>query len=117
MTSTQKQYYQKMLGKDRLMPIIFNNHLLGFITFYIGNINDENKFVRYNMWDVLDDNEDGNICFIDQAWGDKSYRNHRLQFRVWKNFKYYLKNNFINVSIIKWNRWKNYKIYTFIKKI
>ena len=106
-----------MLNKNRLLPFFHNNKLFGFVSFYIGNENDNNKFIRENMWSILEDNANGSICWIDQLWGTQNHNYSKYSFEIWKMLKDFLKLNFPSVSIIHWNRWKNNKRYTFIKKI
>ena len=107
MNQYQRQYYYKMLEKNRLFPIATkeSNNLGGFITFYIGN--DENKYVRDNPWSVLEDEpEGGKICFVDQLITNKDKTNAQLSFKVWKEFKNYIKQRFHQVEQIRWNRQK-----------
>ena len=87
-------YYKEMLHKGRLIPFFKNGRLVCFISFFIGDSKDENKFVRDNMWDVLEDNPDGDTCFIDQLFTDKVYENKKLSYGIWKRFKFYIQCNF-----------------------
>ena len=98
-----KKYYQEMLKKDRLMPIIIGDRLMAFITFYITN--DESKYTEADPWDVLDDNLSGNIFYIAQLLTDKKFENRKIFFNNWSAFKKNIKNNFPLVKIICWRRW------------
>lgn len=105
-----KTYYDKMLKKNRLMPIIINNKFKGFLTFYIGNESDEIKYIRDDMWSVLEDDENGSVCFIDQLCTTKQSDNPKFSYIVWHKFKKLIYSNFPNVEYIRWNHWKNGKV-------
>ena len=100
-----KTYYNTMLEKGRLMPFIAGDRLGAFITFYICNKGEENKYLRDNMWSVEEDNPNGNCCYIDQFWSDNNLANPKMSYRAWKGFKRYIKNTFRNVECIVWKRW------------
>jgi len=99
-----KTYYNKMLKKGRLMPFTTGNRLWGFITFFICNDGEEDKYLRNNMWSVEEDNPDGNCCYIDQLITNKEPDNPKVSYMAWKGFKDYIKQNFPNARKIKWNR-------------
>lgn len=98
-------YYQEMLRRGRLLPFHTRNRMIGFISFFIGEETDKNKFVRDDMWQVLDDNSEGQVCFIDQAISDKCKDNVKFSFNMWHQFKKYIKETFHNVKYIHWQRW------------
>ena len=106
MISLNKPYYQEMLKKARLMPFIVDDRLAAFITFYIGYEYEENKYVRDNPWELLNDDEEGNTCWIDQLITDNNSVNPRLSYRAWREFKAFIKRTYPKVKIIKWKRWK-----------
>ena len=95
-----------MLKKGRLIPFFTKDmRLICFISFFIGNSDEEDKFVRDNMWDVLKDNSNGEVCFIDQLFTDKVYENRKLSYGIWKRFKDFIQYNFPSVKLIRWNRY------------
>ncbi len=112
-----KTYYEKMLNKNRLMPIIIKNRLAGFITFYVGREGDGDKYIRDDMWKVLDDDKDGSVCFIDQLWSDKDFNNRKFSYITWHKFKKFIYYHFLNVEYIRWNRWKNGEVKVYKKYI
>lgn len=95
-----------MLAKARLMPFFKGDRLVCFITFYICNEGEENKYLRDNMWSVEEDNPKGNLCWIDQLWTDKNKDNPKLSYEIWHRFKNYIKQNFPKVKKITWRRYK-----------
>ena len=107
-TFMNKDYYKEMLEKNRLIPYFHDGKLKAIITFYITN--DDERFIKADPWDVLDDNEDGFICYIAQYITDKD--THKLSFKIWNNFKKHIKNNF-NCEIIRWARFKDGETKTF----
>lgn len=113
MTATQKRYYYEMLNRQRMFIYKKDGRTVCLITFYIGDAIDERKFVRYNMWKVMEDNYDGRVLFIDHLLTDKNPDNPALSYRIWRDFKRYIKRNFKNVSVIRWNRWKNDSVKTY----
>ena len=109
-TLVNNPYYMEMLKRNRLIPFFVRDKKTGedklfcIITFYIGNKVDEDKFVRDDMWSVLPDDINGNICFIDQWLKDQNYKNFH-SYEIWYRFKEHIKNNFPLVKTIRWNRW------------
>lgn len=95
-----------MLERDRLIPFITDKRLIGFMTFYICFDGDENKYIRDDPWIVLEDNESGDVCYIDQLITDKHKDNAKMSYLIWHNFKKYIKEKFPNVKKIKWSRYK-----------
>jgi len=110
-----RNYYKKMLEKNRLIPFYHDGKLKAIITFYITN--DDERFIKADPWEVLDDEEDGFICYVAQYIVDKKFKSYKYSFQILRDFKDYLKNNFCNVKKMRWNRWKNNKIYTFCLNI
>ena len=99
-----------MLKKGRLIPFIVGDKLIGFVSFYITN--DVNKYLRDDPWTVLDDEpETGKVCYVDQCWTNKGA--HKYSFEIWKRLKQFIKINYPLVKKIRWNRWKNNKVYKF----
>jgi hypothetical protein len=116
MENSKKQYYYEMAKRDRLIPLTVNNKLGGFLTFYIGN-GDVSKYVRDDMWSVLDDEpKTGTVCYIDHLIGkDRRLSPHAV--RIWHNIKKYIGFKYPQVQIIRWNRFKNNKHFTYIINI
>jgi len=95
-----------MAQRNRLIPILINDRLSGFITFYIGNGNPD-KYVRDDMWSVVDDEPEGNICYIDHLITDKSLPNrNKYAISVFRYFTKCIKNRFPKVNKLRWNRVK-----------
>jgi hypothetical protein len=103
MITERKQYYQEMIKKDRLMPIIINGKLAAFITFYITN--NENEYDDIDSWAVLDNNENGHIVCIRQMITDRNPYNHNFAFHTFRSFRQYIKNKFPSVNLIIWRRY------------
>lgn len=115
MTETDKLYYKEMLAKGRLIPFIKNNELIGFVSFFITN-NPEKYINRNNSWSVEeDDPETGTVFLIDQVWSNR--RTHSDSLGVWKKLVNFVKLNYPQVEKIRWNRWKNDRLYIFNKEI
>lgn len=112
-----KQYYDEMLKKGRLIPFFKGDKLICFITFYLGTENDTDKFIRDNMWSIEEDNIEGDVCFIDQLLTSKAKENPRLSYEIWARFKKYIKINFPKVKNIQWNRYSNGFVKTYRKTI
>lgn len=100
-----KEYYNAMMAKGRLMPFFIKNKMHGFVTFYIGSEHDESKFVRNNMWDVLEDNPYGSVAYIDQLWTNDDDINKKFFRKGWIAFRRFIKDTFPRVKLIRWNRW------------
>ena len=99
-----KTYYHIMLDRNRLIPFIRNGRMVCFITYYLGFANEEDKFIRDNMWEVVDDNEKGNVLFIDHLITDKLKENAKLSYGIWKDFKTFVKTTYPLIKYIRWNR-------------
>ena len=104
-----------MLRKNRLIPFIRNGELICFISFYITN-NPEKYIQRDNAWSVEEDEpEKGTIAVIDQLWSNREA--HKYSFQIWNNLIDFIKNTYPLVKKIRWNRWKNNRIYIFNKEL
>ena len=99
-----KTYYHTMLEKGRLVPFPIGNRLVCWITFYICNDGEEDRYLRDNMWSVEEDNPDGNCCYIDHLVTDHNPNNPKLSYEIWHRFKDYIKRAFPNVQKIEWIR-------------
>ena len=99
-----------MLQRGRLIPLINGARLWGWITFYICNTGDENKYLRRDMWSVEKENPNGNCCYIDHFITNKNPENSRLSLQSWREFKGYIRRVFPNVKIISWKRYHNEQV-------
>ena len=102
-TLVNNPYYKEMLHKDRLIPFFKDNKLVCFLTFFITD--NLEKYIQADSWKVLEDNPDGEICYISQLLTSKSQDNPKLSYEIWHRFKIYIKNSFSNVRFICWRRW------------
>lgn len=111
MTETDKLYYKEMLIRNRLLPFIRSGKLIAFISFYITN-EPEKYIYRNNPWSVeKDEPETGKFAVIDQLWSNKEA--HKYSFEIWNNLVEFIKNYYPLATNIRWNRWKNDKLYKF----
>lgn len=110
MTETDKLYYRKMLKKGRLIPFFDKDELVCIISFYITN--DPDRYIqRDNAWSVEEDEPGtGTVMLVDQIWSDKNRKN---QFQIWRRLISFCKENYPLVNTVRWNRWKNEKLYKF----
>jgi len=108
----EKEYYKKMLEKDRLIPIKLNDKIEAFITYFIGSMSD--RYVRDDSWSVIDDEpETGSVCFVDQLITNKNKGNSIYSFDIFKYFKNLIKDKHPKVKMIRWNRMKGDKVHVF----
>ncbi len=115
MTETDKVYYKEMLHKGRLIPFIKNGELVCFISFFITS-NPDKYISRNNAWSVEDDEpETGKYALIDQLWSDR--KENSQSFKIWGKLNNYISENFPQVKFLRWNRWKNNRLYIFNKGI
>lgn len=115
MNAYQQSYYCQMLVKDRLIPITQEDSLVGFITYYIGS--DVDTYVRDDPWSVLEDNPDGEICFIDQAIMNHEKKYTEFSHSVWSEIKRIIKEKHPSVNLIRWNRFKGGKVHVYQKAV
>ncbi len=106
-----------MLEKNRAMPFFVGKRLGGFCTFYICDSTE--KYIQANPWDVMDDNADGNICYVNQLLTDNDDSNVDFFYKGWIAFEDYIKNNFKNVSKITWRRYYKHsgKVKTYTRRL
>jgi hypothetical protein len=111
-------YYKDMMTKDRLIPIVKGNVLIGIITYYIGSSDNIDKYVRDDPWTVLDDEPTtGDICFIDQLIGDKEYKNFKESFKIFSMVCDHIQSKYPQVQLIRWNRVKKGEVYVRTKSL
>jgi hypothetical protein len=100
----KRPYFREMLKRGRFFPLIYEGKLHAFITYFIGNENEE-KYIRDDPWSVIEDEPWGCICYIDQVWTSKDKKNPQRSFNAWKRFKEYIKKEYPSVRYFRWNRW------------
>ncbi len=105
MDDYQKAYYKEMRRKDRLVPFIVDGKTHGFVTFFIGNGNVE-KYVREDMWSVVDDEPLGDTCYVDHLITNKDRKNCGHAHKCFSTFVDLIKNKYPNVKRLRWNRVK-----------
>jgi hypothetical protein len=115
MDEKQLTYYRVMLVRDRLLPIEIDGKFIGVITYYIGNPNEDSKYVRDDMWAVVDDIDIGSICYVDHLIS--TIRGHEYSRFVLRTFINHIKRLFPNVTMLRWNRYKDGKHYIYYKAI
>lgn len=115
MNSYQQSYYDQMLKKDRLIPIIIEGRILGFITYYIGSEID--RYVRDDPWSVLEDNPEGSICFIDQCITDKNKDNYKYAHATFRRFIDIINIKHPSVHVLRWNRYKGGESRVYYRRI
>ena len=110
-------YYRTMLKRKRFMPIYSGSLMKGFITFYITNNID--KYVNSDPYVPLPDDSQGKILYIAQLFTDKKSVNPKMSYRVWRDFKNFIKNEFPLVETICWRRWdrKSKGVKTYSRRI
>jgi hypothetical protein len=111
-TLQHKKYCEEMIKRERLIPIVSNGILSGFLSFYITN--DDTKFIEAKPAEILEDEADGKICYVAQCIVSKHVIN---PVRIWNVFKKHIKDNFKSVEFIHWNRGKNGSMYSYIKNL
>ena len=115
MDKEKLEYYFEMKRRNRLIPVRDKNGCLaGFFTFFIGNGNPQ-KYVNKDSWSVVDDETNGDTCYIDHLIRNTEYKQRVNSFSVWKSLKQYIKLNYPLVNKLRWNRWKNNKVKTHLK--
>ena len=84
---------------------------IGLITFYLGNYDDK-RFV-HTSWEILEDDEKGNTCFIDNMITTSNPENKKFSWRVLRMFTQFIGNNYPNVKAIRWNHVKEGKDHVY----
>lgn len=103
MTELQKSHYFRMLGKNRAIPFMLGNKIVGFLTFYITN--DIEPYVNDNPWAVLVDDKNGNICYINQLLTDASINNFKYFKNGFNSFIDFIRQEFPKVDKIIWRKY------------
>lgn len=118
MNEHQRDYYNLMRSKDRMIVMRdLECNALGFITYYIGDCNEE-KYIRDNPWSILEDEPNtGTIAYIDQMITNKDKNNVKLSLDVFNRLKWYLKTKHPQITHIRWNRYKGGKTHVYFESI
>ncbi len=106
----------EMLKRDRAFPVHIKGKLKCYITYFIGNGN-VNKYVRDDPWSVIDDEPEGDTCYIDQCVSSKEKENHKYNRFVFGLFIGYIKNKFPQVKFLRWNRVKSGIVNVYKKEL
>ena len=109
MNDTQLDYYNLMQIRNRMVPINIDGKIIGCLTYFIGNGN-PHKYMHRDPWTIVDDEPDGDTCYIDQLLTNKDPGNAKHSYRIFKMFKDYIKSKFRNVKQFKWSRCKDGKL-------
>jgi len=103
MDDAQKKYYWDMLGRERGVLITHEEKLVGIVTFFVGD--DDAKFLLYHKpWEVIEDNPDGTVLYIDQFI---AYKGRSMMSQIHREFTNGLKElkiKFPNIKTVKWIR-------------
>jgi hypothetical protein len=102
MDDNNKEYYKEMIRSDRGHLMIEKGHLVGVLTFFIGD--DDDKYL-YNRvpWASIEDDPEGKTAYIDQFL----VRDHALCpsiHRVFTDVISKIRNQFPQVERVKWIR-------------
>lgn len=110
MNAHQLLYYYEMLRRSRLIPLKYDGKFIGIITFFIGDGNPE-KYIRDDSWSVVDDEPNGDVCYVDHVIGNKHNDNRQYALRAYRDFKEYIREHFPRVQLIRGNRWKHNRLF------
>jgi len=98
----QKQFYHRMLSRDRGYLFLKDGHIGAVTVFFIGD--DDEKFLYKRVpWTVVDDDPKGTTVYIDQLVVKDHVANGYIH-RELSLFLKWIKKNFPNVKRAKWVR-------------
>jgi len=109
MTPKEIEYYAKMAKRDRIFSFRKDGKFYGLITFLVGN--SDNKFVRDDPWSIVEDENNGQIVYIDQFLSNRDNTDMKSRVTFWNELKTYLKLRFSDARCIKWNRYRDGKVH------
>lgn len=96
------RYYREMLRRERALLIIREGHVIGVVTYLIGE--DDQRYLHERIpWTIIDDDPSGTTAYIDQL----IVREHdSLPYihREFRNVCKYVKEQFPQVKRVKWIR-------------
>jgi len=103
MEDWQKKYYQDMVAHGRGTIGVKDGHLVGIVTYFVGD--DDNKYLLYKKpWTVVDDDACGNTLYIDQMLTYKGRSTASYIHREFTKLLKDLKEKFPNIKRVKWVR-------------
>lgn len=99
----QRHYYRDMVSRGRGTIGVKDGHLIGVITYFVGD--DDDKFLLFHKpWTIVDDDPHGTTLYIDQLIINKGRSTgHGLRREFTKVLKE-LKIQFPNIKRVKWVR-------------
>lgn len=106
-------YYKYMIANERALTYGTGKAL---ITFFIGMPYDRQRFLDKEPWTIIDDDPDGTMCYVDQMITDKD-DNNKHSYILWKLLIDHIRNKFVNVTTLTWNRYKGGKSHVRTKRI
>lgn len=105
-----------MINRNRCFFIKVDGKCRGLITYFLCN-GDVDRFIHKEVWEVLDDHKTGDTVYIDTLLTDKQPENPRYTFETWRKFKNHILSSYPQVRNLRWNRYKNEKLYQFIQEV
>ncbi len=103
MDLAQRQYYDDMRSRDRATLIIKDGHLVGILTYFVGD--DDSKYLlNHTPWTVVDDDPNGSTLYIDQWLVYKGRSTSSYVHREFTKLLHKLKKQFKNIKRAKWIR-------------
>jgi len=103
MDESQKQYYHDMLSRGRGTLGIKDGHLVGIVTYFVGD--DDEKYLTCHVpWTVVDDDPNGTTLYIDQLLVYKGRSTAGYIHREFTKLLKELKQKFPNIKRVKWVR-------------
>lgn len=107
MDKRQREYYDKMLLRDRAFTFYVGDRLGCLITYYIGNGNMD-RYTKRDPWTVIDDEpETGTTCYVDQLITDHNKENRKYAWTLWHVLIQYIKEKYPQVERLKWKRYNH----------
>lgn len=103
MDALQKNYYRDMLERGRATMLIKDGHLLGIVTYFVGD-DDEKFLTHHKAWTLVEDDENGETLYIDQLIIHKEKPTALFIHREFKKLLLELKKKFPNIKRVKWVR-------------
>lgn len=101
MDGHQRKYYDDMQRRDRSYLVIKDGHLVGVLTYWIGD--DDNKYLYgREPWTMLEDEPRGSTVYIDQLL--TRHMTHAFIHREFTKILEDITRKFPNVEKVKWVR-------------
>jgi hypothetical protein len=103
MDDGQRKYYHDMMERGRGTMLLKDEHLIGIVTYFVGD--DDDKYLKYHTpWTVVEDNPEGTTLYIDQFLTQKSVSTARYIHKEFTKLLNDLKKKFPNIKQAKWVR-------------